>query len=215
MVILGGGYGGMMAAIRLAGKTRRRPVHITLVNASDTFVERIRLHESAVGKPVKQRSIAHMLRGTGVEFVPGRVNGIHRETREVTVQRGDETMWLPYDYLVCALGSRIDQGSIPGVWEYAYVLNPDGQHNAADLRERLRQMAGERVVIVGGGATGIEGAGEVRTRYPHLDVTLVTEGACSWRFQAESRRTDLYAADTHRARGCTPGAPARYRGSSG
>ncbi len=64
ILVIGAGYGGMMAAIRLAGKTRRRPVQVTLVNAVETFVERIRLHEAAIGKPLKQRAIVGV-GGTG------------------------------------------------------------------------------------------------------------------------------------------------------
>ncbi len=179
ILILGAGYGGMMAAIRLAGKTRRRPVKITLVNTGDTFVERIRLHEAAIGKKLKQHSIVHMLRGTGVDFVCGRVIEINPEAREVIVRRDGEAVTLPYDYLVYALGSRVDQEAVPGVREHAYTLNPDGQNCAADLRARLIELAqrGGRVVVVGGGATGIEGAGEIKSRFPNLEVSVVTESA--------------------------------------
>jgi NADH dehydrogenase FAD-containing subunit len=86
---------------------------------------------------------------------------------------------LPYDYLVYALGSRVDQEAVPGVREHAYVLNPDGLNSAAELRERLNELArrGGHVVVVGGGATGIEAAGEVKSRFLNLEVTLITEGA--------------------------------------
>jgi len=177
IVMIGAGYGGLMAAIRLAGRTRRRPVQVTLVNAVDTFVERIRLHEAAVGKPLKQHSIAHILRGTGIDFIRGRVTGINRDAREVLIERDGKQETIHYDYLVYALGSRVDQDSVPGVREYAYALNPDGQNSAADLRARLEAQRGGRVVIVGGGATGIEAAGEVKSRFPGLEVELVTEGA--------------------------------------
>ena len=50
IVILGGGYGGLMTAMRLAGKTRRQNFNITLINGVDTFVERVRLHEVAAGE---------------------------------------------------------------------------------------------------------------------------------------------------------------------
>lgn len=40
IVILGGGYGGLMTAIRLAGKTRRKPIKFTLINGLETFVNR-------------------------------------------------------------------------------------------------------------------------------------------------------------------------------
>ena len=46
IVILGAGYAGMAAALRLAHKTRRRPVQITLVNGS---ADLCRAHPPAPG----------------------------------------------------------------------------------------------------------------------------------------------------------------------
>lgn len=53
VVVLGGGYAGVMAANRL---TRRRDVVVTLVNAREEFVERIRLHQLTVGNRDARRS---------------------------------------------------------------------------------------------------------------------------------------------------------------
>ncbi len=41
LVVVGAGYAGLLAAKRLARKLRRSDVTITLVNASDRFVERV------------------------------------------------------------------------------------------------------------------------------------------------------------------------------
>lgn len=45
IIVLGGGYSGVMAALRLTSKTKRLNTSITLVNALAYFVERPRLHE--------------------------------------------------------------------------------------------------------------------------------------------------------------------------
>ena len=50
IVVLGAGYAGLMAAMRLAKKTDSRAVAITLVNASETFNERVRNHSSSAAK---------------------------------------------------------------------------------------------------------------------------------------------------------------------
>ena len=68
-IILGGGFAGVSAALRLANRTRRRRVQITLVNASATFVERTRLHQTTTGQPVPAKSFTEMLAGTGIDFV--------------------------------------------------------------------------------------------------------------------------------------------------
>ena len=91
VVIIGAGYAGMLATVRLANRLRRahRPTEITLVNASDLFVERLRLHQFAAKRPVRQRPISKILRGTQVKFVQGFVSRIDIARRMVDVQTGD------------------------------------------------------------------------------------------------------------------------------
>ena len=48
VVVLGAGYAGLMAAMRLARKTDAA-VAITLINAGDVFHERVRNHQLAAG----------------------------------------------------------------------------------------------------------------------------------------------------------------------
>ena len=49
IVVLGGGYAGVMAALRIAGKSKRLKTAVTLISGLDYFVERPRLHEEATG----------------------------------------------------------------------------------------------------------------------------------------------------------------------
>src|SRR6476620_11634968 len=108
VVIIGAGYAGMLATVRLAGKLRRHlkdPISITLVNPSDMFVERVRLHEFAANHPLKPRPIANILRGTGVNFVKGSVTHIDTAHHTVAVQTDTGTQHLHYDKLLYALGS--------------------------------------------------------------------------------------------------------------
>jgi hypothetical protein len=139
IVVLGAGYAGMLATARLAGKLKRDMVRgnvaITLVNAADVFVERLRLHHLAANQPIIQRPIAEILRGTGVAFMRGAVTGIDVVQRTIDVQTDAGAVSLGYDYLVCALGSTIDRDSVAGVREHAYVLTPSGPNSAVALRE--------------------------------------------------------------------------------
>jgi NADH dehydrogenase FAD-containing subunit len=164
----------MMAALRLSGKTRKFDTEITLINGIDTFIERPRLPEVATGQNVPQTPIREMLRGTRVKFLKGWATGLDLDSHSVTVQtlQGDQS--IPYDILVYALGSVVDQDTVPGVRENAYVLDPRGSNATTALREKLRTLTG-RVVVVGGGATGIEGSTEIRGWFPHLQVSLVTD----------------------------------------
>ncbi|WP_182066947.1 hypothetical protein [Curtobacterium sp. ME12] len=49
VVVLGGGYAGVMAANRLAAPSRRAAPVVVIVTTQPRFVERIRLHEYAAG----------------------------------------------------------------------------------------------------------------------------------------------------------------------
>ena len=176
IVVIGAGYAGMLATVRLAGKVRRTNTQITLVNASEVFVER--LHELAAGKVMQPRRISDTLNGTNTLFVQGRVTHIDTAHSQITVQTPDGINSLYYDKLLVTLGSTIDRHSVPGVAEHAYVLTPEGGRSAPALREALLRQSqiGGRVVIVGGGATGIEAAAEMVDAYPNLSVHLVTQG---------------------------------------
>jgi NADH dehydrogenase len=144
VIVIGAGYAGVAAALSLAQQHE-----VTVVNERDYFIERIRLHERAAGRPLRKRPLKKLLRGA--RLVVGRARRI--DTHTVTV--GDDV--LPYDELVLALGSRTDE-RLPGAREYATTL--DGDVKLA-----------KHIVILGGGLSGIEAAAELSSQ---AHVTLVT-----------------------------------------
>jgi NADH dehydrogenase FAD-containing subunit len=176
--VIGAGYAGLLFTMRLAGKVAKQNVHISLVNESDTFTERLRLHQFATNQVVKWRSLPLLLRQTNVQFIQGRVTSIDPAHHEIVVLDQQQTHLLEYDYLVYALGSGTDRQSVPGVAEYAYTLAPSGPLSAAAMRETLPSIQAKHghVVVCGGGATGIETAAEVAKAYPDIKVQLVTQG---------------------------------------
>jgi NADH dehydrogenase len=151
-------------------------VSVTLVNAGDTFSERIRLHQMAAGKYGRRFPIKKLLGRRPVQFIQGMVTAIDLAERRVVVDDGAQT--LDYDTLVYALGSRVGDGQIPGLKDHAYTLNPVGARATVALNQRLTEVApsGGRLLVIGGGLTGIEGATELAERYPQLQVTLATGG---------------------------------------
>ncbi|WP_054811259.1 hypothetical protein [Nocardia arizonensis] len=94
VVVLGAGYTGLLAAIRLSARTRTRDVRITLVNPSDRFTERLRMHQVAAGAQLADHRIPDLLRGTDIHFVRGAATAVDTELRRVTV---DHEATLPYD----------------------------------------------------------------------------------------------------------------------
>ncbi len=187
IIVLGAGYTGATAAGRLARRLRREDVAITLVNADPDFVERVRNHEVAAGHAVKHRPLAEMLAGTGVELRIARVTGVDVHRKAVTVRDDDGTGELEYDTLVYALGSRWNDQGVSGSAEHAPEIA--SRAGALRVRERLAGLgAGQHVVVVGGGLTGLEASTEVAEARPDLDVCLVTRGGLGDWLSAKGRR---------------------------
>jgi NADH dehydrogenase FAD-containing subunit len=175
IIVLGAGYAGAIAAGRLAKRLGREDVAITLVNAELDFVERVRMHQLAVGQDLKPRPMREMFAGTGVELRLAKVTGVNVERKTVAVIDANGAEELAYDTLVYALGSGWNAQGVPGTAEYAYEIA--SRPGALRLRERLARLdAGQTVVVVGGGLTGLEAASEIAEARPDLDVALAARG---------------------------------------
>ena len=172
IIVLGAGYAGLAAATSLAGRTTKRDdVHITVVNASERFTERLRLHQTASGQRLADLRVTELLTGTGVEFVCGWVTGIDAVSRTVRV---DDERVLRYDTLVYALGAVADSAAVSGVDDHAYTLN--SAQDAELLAEKLAGLdvlGGGTVAVCGSGLTGVEAAAEIAEQHPGLDVVLL------------------------------------------
>ncbi|MFI9403441.1 NAD(P)/FAD-dependent oxidoreductase [Nocardia sp. NPDC052316] len=169
-MVVGAGYAGVMAANRLAA-VGGSGVQVTVVNPRAQFVERIRLHERAVGVSRVVQLRREVLR----RDVRLRVATVERiGERSVLLDDGSV---LEFDYLIYAVGSTAAHG-LAGADYACNVAELDG---AESLRGRLpRLSAGARVVVVGGGLTGIETSAEIAYRYPSLAVELVSRSVAGW-----------------------------------
>lgn len=174
ILILGGGYAGLMAASRAshAGPA----VQVTLIDARPSFTQRIRLHETLAGRKPKTLDYASLLGRRGARFVQARVESLDPGRRRVLARSFDGArIELDYDILVLALGSAT-RASVPGVAEHAVRLDDPAALREAAARIAALAGAGGRVLVAGGGLTGIEAASELAERHPGLRVTLATRG---------------------------------------
>lgn len=165
VLVIGGGYAGVMAANRLMS---RDDVLVKLINPRPEFVERIRLHQLAVDNDDAVTDYGAVL-SAGVQLVVDSVERIDTGARRVTLTSGAT---LDYDYLVYAVGSTgAVPASVPGACEFAYPLAELEQ--AKRLRSRLADLPVQApIVVVGGGLTGIEAAAEFAET--GRNVTLVS-----------------------------------------
>ncbi|MEU6707953.1 NAD(P)/FAD-dependent oxidoreductase [Streptomyces wuyuanensis] len=153
VVVVGGGYGGVTAANRLA---RRDGVSVTLVNPRPEFVSRIRLHQLVAGSDDAVEGFGEVL-GGNVRLVVDTATGIDAGGRRVSLAGGGT---LSYDYLVYAVGSGAADPWVPGAVEFAHsVSDLEGAHR---LRSALAATpATAPVTVVGAGPTGLETAAEL------------------------------------------------------
>lgn len=175
VLIIGGGFAGVKCAKTLRAQLTREEADIVLFNCENYMVFQPLLAE-VVGASISPEPVAVSLR----QMLPGvycRTEDIsHIDVLNNYVEfvgdRGIKGM-MYYDHLVIACGSDVNLGLIPGMADHAYPLKTIG--DAIALRYHvLQQMENAEIadnvdlrrwylsfVIVGGGFSGVEVAGEI------------------------------------------------------
>jgi NADH:ubiquinone reductase (H+-translocating) len=183
ILILGGGFAGLHAAMHLDETLARDPdVEITLINRDNFFLFTPMLHEVAASdldltnivNPVRQ-----LLRR--VNFFAGEVETIDLESKQVRVSHGFNRHHhdLRYDHLVIGLGSITNFFDLPGLAAHALTMKSLG--DAIDVRNRLIALLEEAdtecaadlrsrlltFVVAGGGFAGVETVASVNDFVRH------------------------------------------------
>jgi len=197
VVIVGGGFGGLACAKKLAGA----PADVVLVDSRDYHLFTPLLYQVATAL-LNPADIAYPFRSVlrrlhNVRFFQATVAQVDLERRVVTTGRGQ---LLEYDYLVLATGSRSDYFGNDELRGQTLAMKTLEQaqrlrnhllaclEHAAQSDDEVERRRWLTFVIVGGGATGVEYAGAisefrklVMREYPELSTDLmrivVIEGA--------------------------------------
>lgn len=151
--ILGGGFGGLSTARRLA--RRLRQCQITLVDPKPNFVFTPLLYEQFTGE-LETWEIAPTygsLLPPQVEFRLDSVQRLDLQRRQVELQSGQV---LSYDYLVLAVGQQTRAVTTPGA--DADALSFRSLADSDRLTQRLQALNSNppQIAIVGSGANGVE-----------------------------------------------------------
>lgn len=142
IVILGGGFGGITAALELSRGLGGEHT-ITLVERSPVFVMGLRKLWMVTGAGTRadgERPLS-ALRAAHVDVARATVAAI--DTRARTVRTDSDT--LPFDYLIIALGADLRPDLVPGFSSAVYNLY--GVADAERLGQRLREVRAGRVLI--------------------------------------------------------------------
>lgn len=147
ILVLGGGFGGVVAAERLA-KIIGPEHQITLVSRTNRFVFYPALVRLAFGR-VEPDDISYDLREAmldrRVRFIEAEVAHIDPSACKVDISGAEMDGSLSYDYLICALGGRLATELIPGFFEFSHHLLSIGA--ALKFGEAVRNFHSGHAVI--------------------------------------------------------------------
>src|SRR5712692_1542401 len=175
IVILGGGFGGVYAALHLEKLlARKRDVEIFLVSRDNFFLFTPMLHEIAASD-LEITNIVNPLRKLlrRVKVFVGEIERIDLPNKRVVISHGhrnddNHSHGLEYDHLVLALGSITNFFNLPGFAELALAMKslPDAIRLRARIIRSLEEANSEcslgdrqsllTFVVAGGGFAGVE-----------------------------------------------------------
>jgi NADH dehydrogenase len=168
VLIVGGGFGGVRVALGLA---KRRDLTVTLLSDKPYFeylpaLYRVATAMAPLGAIVP---LSEIIKGKPVEVIEDRVVVINPETKTVT---GSSGKIHEYDFLVLALGSEVNYYGLSVLKPLTFGLKSvrdalrlyehlDELFSSMEKASDAQRVESGHVVVIGGGATGTELAGEL------------------------------------------------------
>ena len=163
VVVIGGGYAGVRLAKRLDATAR-----VTLVDRKEVFFHRIASLRAGVRPDWSVTPFIpydRLMRHGRV--VVGKAVRVDTTERQVVLATGER---LPYDVVVIATGA-----DYPEPARFTGTTVEEAVKSFADHQQRVATAG--HVLVVGGGASGVELSAEIRLARPDARVTLAHSGA--------------------------------------
>jgi len=179
IAILGGGFAGVYCGQKLAKKLKKANFSAdsaAIVSDQNYMVFQPMLAEVA-GASISPRHIVNPIRllCRGMNVFRGQVERIDIEKKEVLINTGHFSagVIIEFNHLVLALGAEINLSRVPGMPEHAFLMQNVGDAMVlrATIISRIEEANAEyrpeirarllTFVVVGGGYSGVETAGEI------------------------------------------------------
>lgn len=191
IVILGAGFAGIRCALKFEkslSKPHKNEWSVILIDKNTYHTYTPALYEAATAYNIKEDAsgskeefeellgssvclpIQSIIKGKNIEFTQQEVSGIDFVSNIVQTKEGDT---IPFDYLILALGSEVMCFDIPGVRERCYSLK--ATKDALKIRRKIKDVflrsdknRDIKIVMIGGGFSGVELISEIATYIKHI-----------------------------------------------
>lgn len=159
VVIVGGGFAGIKAALALIDDTR---FSVTLISDTPDFRIYGTLYRVATGgtKELSSIPLADVFKDKKINIIHDSLTGLDRQKRIAKTKTGHN---ISFDALIIGVGVKTNYFNIQGLEEYSYGIKTlsDAEELKAHLHRQLikYKQPDLNYVVVGGGPTGVELAG--------------------------------------------------------
>lgn len=168
VLIVGGGFGGVKAAELLCKNSN---LNVTLVSERPDFWYFPTMYHTATGAPEDLTSIplGRIFEDKNIKIIIDTAVKIDRDANKLTLK---SSKVVEYDILILSLGVVTNYFGIEGLKKYSFGVKTIDEAN--ELKKNLHKQLiddGEpdlRYVVVGGGPTGIETAGQIKKFLRHI-----------------------------------------------
>jgi NADH dehydrogenase len=169
VLIIGGGFGGVKAALEILKQDRYR---VTLITDREDFEYHPTLYKVATGRSrvLSKIPLAEVFKEKRIRIIVDTAVTLDRKTKTVTTQKGGV---YRYNIVILALGMVTNYFGIEGLDTYSFGIKSlaDAEKLKRHLHEQLtnKQTSAEHCVVVGGGPTGIELSCELPEYIRHIE----------------------------------------------
>lgn len=164
ILIAGGGYAGIQAALTLERLLNRTASRILLIDKNKYHTLLPSLPEILSKRGFSIINYTDIIQTKKIDFIQTTVTNIDLEKKEVFTSGNSYP--LGYDFLIISLGSTPFLPNIPGLREFAIRFNTI--QDAEKLANKLSDTDLRGNIVIGGaGATGVELAGEIASVLKH------------------------------------------------